>query len=58
MRQHGCERYKTLHKHGKQKLVDYRKKYYKMWTNFALTLGHTQELGFQGVRINVLHNLK
>ena len=35
-RQYGHERYKILSEDPKQKLVEYRKKYYKMRKNFLL----------------------
>ena len=34
--QYGCERYKNLSKDVKQKLVDYRKKHYRMRKNVLL----------------------
>ena len=34
--QYGCERYKNLSEEKKQKLVEYRKKYYRMRKNVIL----------------------
>ena len=30
---HGCEQYKNLPENEKQKLVEYQKNYFKVWTN-------------------------
>ena len=35
-KQYGCERYKNLSKEKKQKLLEYRKKYYRMGKKFIL----------------------